>query len=395
MTNAQSICRNLFKRFPHLNNYQGREPMLKKSLSNSLVILHTFILITFNAYATDLYDPANNQLRISQVVVGTTIYSDVMVNLGNILSVKGGPALSNYDTYNPTLNELTIPSVTMSGVTYTNITVNVAQVLGIGSFKEKSQLPLTLANYEYSRLTPNSCENNSDSDVFSGITFFTLHPINSKPWGCNIVNSIDGNPVFNQSKAIRIEVRPGDCSGNSGFNDCVNDRSRHEIQENLNESTNGKLITYSEKIFIPSQPGFLATGTNGYPLLVLNQITATDSDNFKVLLYLKLGKGNKLQIRIHEELNFSKIKEFLISDNPFDKWLDIKYVLKSSDNLNGNIKVYLNSNLAAEYTGITLPSATGKNSLRLGIYNSGISYITQTLANQVVYFDAIEKTASP
>jgi hypothetical protein len=55
----------------------------------------------------------------------------------------------------------------------------------------------------------------------------------------------------------------------------------------------------------------------------------------------------------------------------------------------------LNSNLAAEYTGITLPSATGKNSLRIGIYNSGISYITQTLANQVVYFDAIEKTASP
>lgn len=361
----------------------------------SLMGLVVIFCLATNVSAIDSYDPATNQLKITQVVVGSKVYSNVTVNIGEVLSVKGGAALSNFDSYNPTSNALTIPSVTMNGITYTNIEATVEKVLGIGSYKETNELPLTLANFDYSRLIPRSCENSTDSDVFNGLSFFTLHPLNSKPWGCNIVAGLDGNPIFNQIKSIRFEVRPGDCSGNSGFNDCLNNRSRHEIEENLNESTNGKLILFNQRIFIPSQPGFLPLGVNGNPLLVLNQITATDTNNFNVLLYLKLGRGNKLQIRIHEELNFNKIKEYLISDNPFDKWFDIKYVLKSSSNTDGNIKVFANNNLIGEYSGITIPSVSGKNTLRLGIYNSGLSNATQPYINQVVYFDAIEKTSSP
>ena len=345
-----------------------------------------------SAWAVDTYNPANGQLTIPQVVVGDSVFSNVSVTIKDVLSVKGGVSIANFDTYNPTTNILTIPAVSVSNVSYSNVSVTVGNVLSISDFKKSTQLPSTLANLDYSTVAPNSCENTPNADVFNGITFFTVHYINAKPWGCNIVSGTDKHPVFSQKETVRIEVRPGDCSGNTGFNDCINDRSRHEIEENVYDSTNGKTIIYSEKMFIPSQPGFLPEGSNGYPLLVLNQITATDSSNFNVLLYLQMGKGNKLQIRLHKNLNFSSIQEYLVSDAPFDKWFNIKYVLKSSSNSDGNIKVFVDENLIVDYSGFTIPSASGKNSFRVGIYNSGLSYVTQPFINQIIYFDSIEKS---
>ena len=363
--------------------------MKKIIISISLLVSHA------QGWAMDTYNPENGQLTIPAVVVGDSVYSNVSVNVKEVLNVKGGRPLTNFDSYNSTENILTIPSVSVSNNSYTNVSISVGNVLKVSDFKKTNQLPSTLAVFDYSSFNQNACENTKDSDVFNGLTFFTVHYLNSKIWGCNIVSGADKHPIYSQKESIRVEVRPGDCSGNSGFNDCINDRSRHEMEENVFDSTNGKTIVYTEKIFIPSQSGFLPEGYNGYPLLVLNQITATDASNFNVLLYLKMGKGNKLQIRIHKNLNFSTFQEYLISDAPFDKWFNIKYILKSSSNLDGNIKVFVDDSLIADYSGFTIPSVGAKNSFRFGIYNSGISFATQSYVNQVVYFDSIEKSILP
>jgi len=353
------------------------------------------IFVVAQAWAVDTYNPGNGQLTIPQVVVGESVYSHVTVTVKEVLNVKGGVPIANFDIYNPVTSILTIPAVSVSNNIYTNVSINVGNVLSVSDARKSNQLPSTLTILDYSTFTPNSCENVKNTDVFSGITFSTVHYINSKPWGCNIVSGMDKHPTYGQKETVRIEVRPGDCSGNKGFNDCINDRSRHEIEENVLDSTNGKSFIYTEKIFIPSQPGFLAEGTNGYPLLVLNQITASDSNSFNVLLYLKMGKGNKLQIRLHKNLNFNTFQEYLVSDSPFDKWFNIKYILKSSNALDGSVKVFVDDSLIVDYSGFTIPSASGKNVLRVGIYNSGLSYSTQPLVNQIVYFDSIEKSILP
>jgi len=363
---------------------------MKKTLFSIILFLSVA-----QAWAVDTYNPANGQLTIPTVLVGDAIYSNVSVTVKEVLSVKGGSPLANFDSYNSMENILTIPSVSVSSKNYTNVSISVGDVLKVSDFKRVDQLPSTLAIFGYSAFSPNTCENTKNLDVFNGITFFTVHYLNSKPWGCNIVSGSDKHPIYSQKETVRVEVRPGDCSGNSGFNDCINDRSRHEMEENVFESTNGKTIVYNEKMFIPSQAGFLPEGNNGYPLLVLNQITATDSSNFNVLLYLKMGKGNKLQIRLHKNLNFSTFQEYLISDAPFDKWFNIKYILKSSSNPDGNIKVFVDDSLIVDYSGFTIPSIGGKNSFRFGIYNSGISFVTQPFINQIVYFDSIEKLILP
>ena len=70
-------------------------------------------------YATDTYNHVNNQLTIPAVVLGDTIYRDVVITVGPILTVGGSNQDSKYvpkpsttfDSYDPYKNQLTIPNV--------------------------------------------------------------------------------------------------------------------------------------------------------------------------------------------------------------------------------------------------------------------------------------------
>ena len=84
-----------------------------------------------------------------------------------------------------------------------------------------------------------SCVDDQNSDVFGDLLVDTTHPIGSQAYGCMIVDEADGFPVVDGSQTARFEVREGDCSGNDGFDDCVNDRSRHEINEIMSNNLKG------------------------------------------------------------------------------------------------------------------------------------------------------------
>ncbi len=54
-------------------------------------------------------------------------------------------------------------------------------------------------------------------------------PANFKTYGHKSV-SIKDHPVRSGDSSRRFEVRAGDCSWTEGWNDCENDRERHELK---------------------------------------------------------------------------------------------------------------------------------------------------------------------
>jgi hypothetical protein len=77
----------------------------------------------------DTYD--GTQLSIPYVQVGPagTVYSGVVVTIGNVVRVDGGMPKSARDIYDPGTNQLTIGAVQYGGNIYTNVVVTVRSIV--------------------------------------------------------------------------------------------------------------------------------------------------------------------------------------------------------------------------------------------------------------------------
>ena len=75
------------------------------------------VFITFFAFSTsqaaDTYDSTTNILSIPQVRVDSTLYSDVQITVGTIVSIGSNIVADTFDTYNASNNQLSIPVVTV------------------------------------------------------------------------------------------------------------------------------------------------------------------------------------------------------------------------------------------------------------------------------------------
>ena len=70
--------------------------------------------------------------RQEKVAVGDTVYSDVKITIGEVISI-GTLTDDSYDTYDPKTNRLTIPVVSAYGNKYYNVVVSVGNVLSVGA----------------------------------------------------------------------------------------------------------------------------------------------------------------------------------------------------------------------------------------------------------------------
>jgi hypothetical protein len=247
----------------------------------------------------------------------------------------------------------------------------------------------TVINNNPINFAGSSCVDNLNSDVFSNLTLGTTHPINAKSYGCLIVNKNENFPTFDGSQSSRFEVRNGDCSGNTGFNDCVNDRSRHEINETNLSNLLGKTVVYQTYLYIPSQKRFRPAGNN---LLVLSQVNYSDNKNFGALSYIVMGENNNLFIQTHKGFTWEPNKQVTISNSPYDKWFNIRYETKLSNGTDGNFKVYVNDQLLINEDRATLPTNNSYLGLRLGIYNSFKSAAKESYDTQILYIDGVTRT---
>ena len=85
--------------------------------------------------AADSYDTATSTLTIAQVQVGTTLYKNVAVLLGSVISAGSTTEVvaDSYDTYDTSTNRLSIPVVTVGSATYYGVVVSLSNVLSVGS----------------------------------------------------------------------------------------------------------------------------------------------------------------------------------------------------------------------------------------------------------------------
>ena len=103
---------------------------MTKPFKSILALLASFVF--FEACAADSFNPANGQLSIPSVVVGSTTYNNVVVTVNSIVSVGNSPALNVVDVYNPGTNQLLIPSVSVGATNYYNVVVTVGNVVSLG-----------------------------------------------------------------------------------------------------------------------------------------------------------------------------------------------------------------------------------------------------------------------
>jgi hypothetical protein len=247
---------------------------------------------------------------------------------------------------------------------------------------------LTVINNSPLKYSNTSCVDNLNADVFGNLSVGTTHPLKAKSYGCLIVNKNENFPIFNGSQTSRFEVRNGDCSGNSGFNDCTNDRSRHEINEINLTNLIGKTVVYQTYLYIPTQKRFRPAGNN---LLVLSQVNFSDNINFGALSYIVMGENNNLFIQTHKGFTWEPNKQVTITNSPYDKWISIRYETKLSSGVDGNFKVYVNDQLLINEDRATLPTDNSYLGLKLGIYNSFISSAKEPYDTQVLYVDGVSK----
>ncbi len=238
----------------------------------------------------------------------------------------------------------------------------------------------------------------SNSDVFGNLAFWVSSVIGSKPWSCLIVNKSNDQPVFDGNQSVRFEVRPGDCTAPNytSVSDCVNDRSRSEIDtadQNSGvhpASTQGQIITYQYRIYIPTQPLIRPASAKGAPntvLTVLTQLRNTHTSD--ALAFLVIDAAGALYLQTHKDFSWVPNQIVAIDPKPQDKWITLKYVVKSTSAADGFVWIYVNDVLVINEARATLPDAAQTQMLKIGIYNSFLSAAAQPWQTQVVYFDSI------
>jgi hypothetical protein len=92
-----------------------------------------FLALLQNSKASDLYNSNNGQLTVEKVLVGTTVYTNVVIKLDRLISVGNPPRLTNYDVYDPSTGQLSISEVIANGKIYNNVVITLASVISIGS----------------------------------------------------------------------------------------------------------------------------------------------------------------------------------------------------------------------------------------------------------------------
>lgn len=188
-----------------------------------------------------------------------------------------------------------------------------------------------------------------DSDAFGNIRFQSS--TGTTPWGCLVVDQASSQPTVSGTKAVRIEVRPGDCdssqtfmSGSAVVSDCTSDRSRYEIRQVSGGSTAGQIITYEYYVYIPAQANFHPPSSNtvSAPLTVLTQINwqcgasacpSIGSNGYGALAYLLINSSGTLFVQSHQDFTWAQTLKSPLTVAPLISGL------KSSSSLSLQVQV--------------------------------------------------------
>jgi len=283
---------------------------------------------------------------------------------------------------------------------------------GGGESSSSSSSSTTLAS-TISLATPagTPCTSNfNNTDAFGNVRIQLSQ--GTTAWGCLVVDKANSQPTYSGSQSVRFEVREGDCDSTQFYisgsdlkaTDCSTSRSRYEIYEISGNSTEGKIITYEYSIYVPTQPLIQPTTAKGAPSIPLTMLTQINwackgipcptlvGNGYGSLVILKTDYTGTLYLQTHQDFTNTPNQVIAIDAKPQDKWIKLKYVIKSTAATDGFLWVYVNDKLVINETRATLPNSSSTDALKFGIYNSSKSSAAQPWQTQVVYFDGISTT---
>ena len=341
----------------------------------------------------DYYNTSNNQLSIAHVLVEQTLYKNVVVEVDSIVSLSGGSVIKNYDEYDKNKQELVIPVVKVGKDFYSNSKIKIGRIISVESssgFMGSIPLDKTLVGTPCHGLELDEFVTNSD--LFGSTKYKSNSPIGEKSYACQIVNKADGFPVYSGNQSLRYEIRNGDCSANADitWNDCPNDRSRTEMEDYNPNNSIDKVITYEYMMFIPNQANFKPLNT----FLTVAQVLMFTPNNYVGLAQLIIDDNKNLALALTTDFNWTRLSEIpiFVSSDPFNRWMKIKFEIKTTTSQNGYIRLSVDDRFIFEQTRQTSAEESLKLKLRLGIYNTGISRVKGDWPTQVIYYDQLVKT---
>jgi len=250
--------------------------------------------------------------------------------------------------------------------------------------------------------TQGSTVNVSNTDAFGNIIFGVSGTGNgtAKPYSCLVVDKANNQPVYSGSQSVRFETRPGDCFiGDGGYDDCANDRQHNDLSTYAGNhaSTQGKIITYEYSLYLPTQTLIRPASAKGcYSTvgMIITQINfnSIQGNDYGYIAFLNVGETGNLYLQSINGVSNLYGSQVSLDTSPADKWIKMKYVIKSSAASDGYLNVYMNDKLVYSRTGATIPGENYYNMLKVGIYNGQVSCAAQPWQPQVVYFDGFSTT---
>jgi len=227
------------------------------------------------------------------------------------------------------------------------------------------------------------------ADVASGWHFSKSLPNGFKRHGFQVVDQKDGHPIRLGSQSIRFEVRPGDCSSHSGWDDCANDRERHELIQRDGLQREDDVFWFAWSLFVPADyPNVYPTKT---ALGQFNQIK-----NNVIWMFQNMDGGYYVDDQV-PGVGSSRRTERIVEQSEFQgRWIDLLVHAKFTSGDDGFFKVYVDHALKFAHAGQTM--AKGDQSpFKFGIYRSFISrYLMRNpdakgVPTQIAYYDEVRK----
>ena len=171
------------------------------------------VLTAWSAFANDTFNPVNGQLTIPSVSVGSTVYTNVVITVGQVLSVGTAPAIGPNDTYNSSNGTLKIPIVNVSGQLYYNVVITLGSVINIGP--SSSQTFTIAGNVTGLNSGQTLVLSNNANDTFNVVGGSLLNPFANSGSASFSFSS----PVpYNGNYAVTITTQPvgQTCTVNNG-----------------------------------------------------------------------------------------------------------------------------------------------------------------------------------
>jgi len=213
--------------------------------------------------------------------------------------------------------------------------------------------------------------------LYKGGFHYKKRTLNNTSYGYQIIDDPTGSAPA--TKVEKFEVRSGDCSYSSTWNDCKTDRERSEI--NTNQHTGEKWYTWS--IYFPKEfktvgPALVAAGQFYQPKVGPAYMFMVDEQGYSLF---------KIPMDYNYLINSEDLK---------GKWHKIEMHARWSNSSDGFIKIWVNGEKKVDNKGKTTSHRFVY--FKYGIYRMNVSEYQETygkeIPTQIIYFSNVKMAKS-